>query len=66
MPKFVGWYTQVTQWCFEILTKAMDFSLNFYPKAYVELRVGVKHSLLELNLLLSQILGSQGATSHTN
>jgi hypothetical protein len=27
---------------FEILTKAMNFSLNFHPKAYVELKVGVK------------------------
>jgi hypothetical protein len=27
---------------FEILTKAMNVSLNFYPKAYVELNVGVK------------------------
>jgi hypothetical protein len=27
---------------FEIPTKAMNFSLNFYPKAYVELKVGVK------------------------
>jgi hypothetical protein len=27
---------------FKILTKAMNVSLNFYPKAYVELKVGVK------------------------
>jgi hypothetical protein len=27
---------------FGILTKAMNVSLNFYPKAYVELKVGVK------------------------
>jgi hypothetical protein len=27
---------------FEIHTKAMNISLNFYPKAYVELKVGVK------------------------
>jgi hypothetical protein len=27
---------------FEILTKAMNFGLNFYPKAYVELKVAVK------------------------
>jgi hypothetical protein len=26
----------------EILTKAMNFRLNFYPKAYVELKVGLK------------------------
>ena len=26
---------------FEILTKAMNFSHNFYPKSYVELKVGV-------------------------
>jgi hypothetical protein len=26
-PKFLEWYTQVTQWCFEILTKAMNLAL---------------------------------------
>jgi hypothetical protein len=42
LPKFLKWYTQVTQMVFKILTKAMNVSLNFYPKAYVELKVGVK------------------------
>ena len=39
---------------FEIHTKAMNFSLNFYPKAYVELKVEGK-SIAYLNWIYCYI-----------
>jgi hypothetical protein len=40
--------------------------ISILIKAYVELKVGDKSIAYLKNLLLSQTLGSQGATNHTN
>jgi hypothetical protein len=39
---------------FEIHTKAMNFSLNFFPKAYVEIKVGGK-SIAYLNWIFAKL-----------